>query len=57
MIWAIHFAYDNGGANSFEQIAQVIRQNNVNVIGLLESDLTRVYNDNLFWDWILNQKK
>lgn len=48
MIWAVHFGYDNFGRNSFEDIEHIIRSNNVNVIGLLESDLTRPFTDN--WD-------
>ncbi len=48
MIWAVHFGYDNFGRNSFDEIEYVIRKNNVNVIGLLESDLTRPFTDN--WD-------
>jgi hypothetical protein len=48
MIWAVHFGYDNFGRNSFDQIEAIIRSNKVNVIGLLESDLTRPFTDN--WD-------
>lgn len=48
MIWAVHFGYNNHGQNSFEAIEAVIRSNGANVIGLLESDLARPFNDN--WD-------
>lgn len=48
MIWAVHFGYNNHGENSFDSIERVVRENNVNVIGLLESDLARPFNDN--WD-------
>ncbi len=48
MIWAVHFGYDNFGRSSLESIEEVIRSNNVNVIGLLESDLSRPFTDN--WD-------
>lgn len=48
MIWAVHFGYDNFGRNSFDEIERIVRSNNVNVVGLLESDLTRVFTDN--WD-------
>ena len=48
MIWAVHFGYDNFGRNSFDEIERTIVENKVNVIGLLESDLTRPFTDN--WD-------
>ncbi len=48
MIWAVHFGYDNFGRSSFDAIERVIRDNNVNVVGLLESDLSRPFTDN--WD-------
>eukprot|EP01133_Synstelium_polycarpum_P014910 gene14910-17630_t len=46
MIWTIHFGYDNYGRNSFSNITSAIRDHGVNVIGLLESDLSRVMTAN-----------
>jgi len=42
MIWNIHFGYDNFGRNNFEDVAVAIKERKMNVIGLLESDLTRI---------------
>lgn len=50
MVWAVHFGYDNFGRNSFEDIERIIRDANVNVVGLLESDLARPFNEN--WDLV-----
>jgi len=41
MIWNIHFGYDNWGRNNFYGVAEAIRERNINVLGLLESDTTR----------------
>ncbi|EGC38038.1 hypothetical protein DICPUDRAFT_53556 [Dictyostelium purpureum] len=46
MIWTIHFGYDNFGRNSFPNITDAIKEQGVNVIGLLESDLSRVMTSN-----------
>ncbi|EGG17599.1 putative transmembrane protein [Cavenderia fasciculata] len=46
MIWTIHFGYDNYGRNSFPNITQAIASHGANVIGLLESDLSRVMTGN-----------
>ena len=56
MIWAVHFGYDNFGANNFEMVERVIRETDANVVGLLESDLARSFNHN--WDmvdWLSNR--
>eukprot|EP01121_Diplochlamys_sp_Union-15-3_P004478 TRINITY_DN14671_c0_g1_i1.p1 TRINITY_DN14671_c0_g1~~TRINITY_DN14671_c0_g1_i1.p1 ORF type:complete len:569 (-),score=54.17 TRINITY_DN14671_c0_g1_i1:70-1776(-) len=41
MMWAIHFGYDNFGQDSFELIAQSIRNTGANVVGLVETDVAR----------------
>jgi hypothetical protein len=41
MIWNIHFGYDNFGRNNFYGVADAIRERQINVLGLLESDTTR----------------
>ncbi|GAM20345.1 hypothetical protein SAMD00019534_035200 [Acytostelium subglobosum LB1] len=46
MIWTIHFGYDNYGRNSFPNITEAIKSHGVNVIGLLESDLSRIMTSN-----------
>lgn len=65
MIWAIHFAYDNFGRPSMEQMLDVrtsrrlslqrsnfttphqsILATNSNVIGLVETDINRIFNGN-----------
>ncbi|GAM18230.1 hypothetical protein SAMD00019534_014050, partial [Acytostelium subglobosum LB1] len=46
MIWTIHFGYDNYGRNSFSNITDAIRGHGANVIGLLESDLSRIMTSN-----------
>lgn len=46
MIWNIHFGYDNFGRNNFEDVAEAIRERDINVVGLLESDLTRIITGN-----------
>ncbi|EFA85788.1 putative transmembrane protein [Heterostelium album PN500] len=46
MIWTIHFGYDNYGRNSFPNITDAIRSHGANVIGLLESDLSRIMTSN-----------
>eukprot|EP01132_Coremiostelium_polycephalum_P000392 gene392-494_t len=46
MIWTIHFGYDNFGRNSFSNITEAIASHGANVIGLLESDLSRVMTSN-----------
>eukprot|EP01105_Mastigella_eilhardi_P002417 TRINITY_DN1299_c0_g1_i4.p1 TRINITY_DN1299_c0_g1~~TRINITY_DN1299_c0_g1_i4.p1 ORF type:complete len:636 (-),score=109.56 TRINITY_DN1299_c0_g1_i4:362-2152(-) len=48
MIWAVHFGYDNYGQNNFHDLARKIRDANVQVVGLLETDLARPFNAN--WD-------
>jgi PGAP2IP, second transmembrane domain len=35
---AIHFGYTNYGGNSAEELVRVVRENNANVVGLVESD-------------------
>ncbi|KYQ89515.1 putative transmembrane protein [Tieghemostelium lacteum] len=46
MIWTIHFGYDNFGRNSFPNITAAIKSHNTNIIGILESDLSRVMTGN-----------
>ncbi|KAF2077531.1 hypothetical protein CYY_001149 [Polysphondylium violaceum] len=46
MIWTIHFGYDNFGRNSFPNVTEAIRSHGANVIGILESDLSRVMTAN-----------
>ena len=46
MIWNIHFGYDNFGRNNFEDVAAAIKERKMNVVGLLESDLTRIITGN-----------
>ena len=46
VIWTIHFGYDNNGGISFGQIERKLRERDVNVIGLLESDLSRIMTSN-----------
>jgi hypothetical protein len=47
MIWNIHFGYDNFGRNNFHGVADAIRERNINVLGILESDTTRPVSANL----------
>jgi len=47
MIWNIHFGYDNFGRNNFQGVADAIRERNINVLGILESDTTRPVSANL----------
>jgi len=46
MIWNIHFGYDNFGRNNFEDVAAAVKERNINVLGLLESDLSRIITGN-----------
>jgi len=47
MIWNIHFGYDNWGRNNFYGVAEAIRERDINVLGILESDTTRTVSSNL----------
>jgi endonuclease/exonuclease/phosphatase family metal-dependent hydrolase len=47
MIWTIHFGYDNTGENNFDQVLNLInREGRPEVIGLLESDISRIFTGN-----------
>lgn len=46
MIWAIHFAYDNFGRPSFHAMLDEIKKTTANVIGLVETDLMRIFSGN-----------
>lgn len=46
MIWAIHFAYDNFGRPSYNGMLEAIKNTTANVIGIIETDLMRVFNGN-----------
>jgi hypothetical protein len=46
MIWNIHFGYDNFARNNFKEVGKAIRERNVNVLGVLESDLSRIITAN-----------
>lgn len=47
MIWTIHFGYDNLGENNFHLVRDLInKEGRPEVIGLLETDLTRVFTGN-----------
>ncbi|EAL69800.1 hypothetical protein DDB_G0275039 [Dictyostelium discoideum AX4] len=56
MIWTIHFGYDNFGRNSFPNVTKVIKDHGANIIGLLESDLSRVMTSNRdLVEWIATE--
>jgi len=42
MIWNIHFGYDNFGRNNFEDVAAAVKERKINVLGILESDMSRI---------------
>eukprot|EP01113_Clastostelium_recurvatum_P033923 TRINITY_DN4543_c1_g1_i1.p1 TRINITY_DN4543_c1_g1~~TRINITY_DN4543_c1_g1_i1.p1 ORF type:complete len:688 (+),score=114.24 TRINITY_DN4543_c1_g1_i1:43-2106(+) len=43
MVWNIHFGYDHYGRVNFERVARAIEQEQINVLGIMESDLTRMF--------------
>jgi hypothetical protein len=49
-VWAVHFGYDNFGQNSFDRIITRLSETSANVIGLVETDLARIFNGN--WDLV-----
>eukprot|EP01112_Ceratiomyxa_fruticulosa_P015782 TRINITY_DN4691_c0_g2_i1.p1 TRINITY_DN4691_c0_g2~~TRINITY_DN4691_c0_g2_i1.p1 ORF type:complete len:702 (-),score=106.65 TRINITY_DN4691_c0_g2_i1:3-2108(-) len=46
MVWNIHFGYDHYGRSNFERVADSIRREKINVLGIMESDLTRLFTSN-----------
>jgi len=48
MIWAIRFGYDNKGWNNIDDVVQKLKQIEANVIGIVETDVSRLMNGN--WD-------
>lgn len=46
MIWATHFGYDNFGRPSYEDMHDLIKKSEANVIALVESDIMRLFNGN-----------
>jgi len=46
MAWAIRFGYDNLGWTNFVDVENYIRDVGANVIGLVETDITRPFNGN-----------
>eukprot|EP00013_Stygamoeba_regulata_P000832 CAMPEP_0177638642 /NCGR_PEP_ID=MMETSP0447-20121125/5601_1 /TAXON_ID=0 /ORGANISM="Stygamoeba regulata, Strain BSH-02190019" /LENGTH=753 /DNA_ID=CAMNT_0019140625 /DNA_START=212 /DNA_END=2470 /DNA_ORIENTATION=+ len=47
MIWTIHFGYDNYGEGNFDMVLDMIhRVGRPEIIGLLETDLTRLFTGN-----------
>lgn len=49
-VWAVHFGYDNFGRNSFDRIVSRLRESRANIVGLVETDLARIFNGN--WDLV-----
>eukprot|EP00698_Gefionella_okellyi_P013884 TRINITY_DN3838_c0_g1_i1.p1 TRINITY_DN3838_c0_g1~~TRINITY_DN3838_c0_g1_i1.p1 ORF type:complete len:993 (+),score=257.64 TRINITY_DN3838_c0_g1_i1:46-3024(+) len=43
MIWTIHFGYDNDGVLNYKKVEDTIRSRNPQIVGLLESDLSRLF--------------
>jgi len=48
MIWAIRFGYDNNGWHNIKNVVKKIGEIQANVIGMVETDTTRLFNGN--WD-------
>lgn len=46
MVWATHFGYDNFGRPSYEDMLDLIKKSEANVIALVESDIMRLFNGN-----------
>jgi len=45
-IWTVHFGHDNYGVDSMARLTKMVKDAEVNVIGLLESDQMRMINGN-----------
>eukprot|EP01119_Soliformovum_irregulare_P015095 TRINITY_DN4202_c0_g1_i1.p1 TRINITY_DN4202_c0_g1~~TRINITY_DN4202_c0_g1_i1.p1 ORF type:complete len:850 (+),score=258.44 TRINITY_DN4202_c0_g1_i1:113-2662(+) len=46
LVWAIHFGYDNYGGTNIPDLGRVMKENNVNIVGMVETDASRIVMEN-----------